>query len=366
MQFVDLHKYHQSIRQEIDAVIKDIISESAFIGSNGNRFVKEFEHKFSEFIGVSNCVACANGTDAIEIALVALGIGAGDEVLVPALSWYSTAEAVASIGAIPVFVDINIEDGNIDPAKIEALITDNTKAIIPVHLYGNPADMDKLMNIAQKHNLLIIEDCAQAHGAMIGDQVVGSFGDASTFSFYPGKNLGAFGDAGAMLFKNAEIAKIARQIRNHGQEEKHTHIRLGCNSRMDGLHAGILSLKLDGLNEQTEKRIKVAKRYNELLHPSIVKPVFQNGVKSVFHLYVIQVNDREGLITKFKSKGIPFGIHYPKALPHLAPFNIEGGYEVANTVCDRIISLPIHPFLLDEEIKQVANEVNLHQSSQEG
>lgn len=365
MQFVDLHQYHESIKDQIESVIKEVIAESAFIGSNGNRFIKEFECKFSEFIGVSNCIACANGTDAIEIALVALGIGSGDEVLVPALSWYSTAEAVASIGAIPVFVDVNVGDCNMDTTKIKSLITNNTKAIIPVHLYGNPADMNTIMNIAESHKLFVLEDCAQAHGAMIGGKIVGSFGDASTFSFYPGKNLGAFGDAGAMLFKNAEIAKVARQIRNHGQEEKHTHIRLGRNSRMDGLHAGILSLKLDGLDEQNEKRIEIAKKYNDLLNPSIVKPVFHEEIKSVFHLYVIQINDREGLIAKFKSKGIPFGIHYPKPLPHLAPFNIEGGYEVANAVCNRILSLPMHPFLSDEEIEIVANEVNLHHDNSE-
>ena len=362
MQFVDLNKYHESIRGEIDAVIKEVIAESAFIGSNGNRFIKEFERKFSEFIGASNCVACANGTDAIEIALVAFGIGAGDEVIVPALSWYSTAEAVASIGATPIFVDVNKENCNLDVRRIEALITDKTKAIIPVHLYGNPAEMKEVMAIAEKHKLIVIEDCAQSHGAMVDGKIVGSIGDASTFSFYPGKNLGAFGDAGAMFFKDAEVAKIACQIRNHGQEEKHTHIRLGRNSRMDGLHAGILSLKLDGLNEQNNKRIEVAKRYEELLHSSIVKPIIREETKSVFHLYVIQVEDRAGLIENFKSKGIPFGIHYPKPLPHLVPFNIEGGFESANYACNRILSLPIHPFLSEEDIQQVANEVNLHHS----
>ena len=280
----------------------------------------------------------------------------------PALSWYSTAEAVASIGATPIFVDVNKENCNIDVSKIERLINAKTKAIIPVHLYGNPADMVEIMIIAEKHKLIVIEDCAQSHGAMIDGKVVGSIGDASTFSFYPGKNLGAFGDAGAMLFKNVNVAKIARQIRNHGQEEKHTHIRLGRNSRMDGLHAGILSLKLDGLNEQNQKRIEVAKRYNELIHANIVKPAIHENIKSVFHLYVIQVEDREGLIEKFKSQGIPFGIHYPKPLPHLAPFNIEGGYESANHVCGRILSLPIHPFLSEEEIQLVANEVNQHHS----
>lgn len=362
MQFVDLYKYHESISDQIDAVIKEVIRESAFIGSNGNRFVEEFEHKFSEFIGASNCVACANGTDAIEIALTAFGIGKGDEVIVPALSWYSTAEAVASIGAIPIFVDVNKENCNIDVRKIEASITSNTKAIIPVHLYGNPAEMKEVMAIAEKHKLIVIEDCAQSHGAMVEGKIVGSIGHASTFSFYPGKNLGAFGDAGAMFFRNNEVAKIARQIRNHGQEEKHTHIRLGRNSRMDGLHSAILSLKLEGLNEQNDKRIEVAKRYDELLHSSIVKPVISEDIKAVFHLYVVQVDNREGLIEKFKSKGIPFGIHYPKPLPHLAPFNIEGGFESANYVCSRILSLPIHPFLSEEDVQKVANEVNQHQA----
>jgi dTDP-4-amino-4,6-dideoxygalactose transaminase len=360
MQFVGLNKYHNSIKKEINSVIEEVINESAFIGSNGNRFVKEFEIKFENFIGAANCIGCANGTDAIEIALVALGIGEGDEVLVPAVSWYSTAEAVANIGAKPVFVDVNKADCNMDVSEIDTLITEKTRAIIPVHLYGNAANIGAIMELAEKHELLVIEDCAQAHGAKFNGQTVGSFGDAATFSFYPGKNLGAFGDAGAMIFKDAKVAKVARQIRNHGQEEKHTHVRLGRNSRMDGLHAGVLSLKLRDINEQTERRVAVAKRYDSLLNDSVVKPKVGDRMESVFHLYVIQVENRDGLIEKLRAKKIPFGIHYPVPLPHLAPFNRVGGFDNANYVSSRILSLPIHPFLTEEEVQLVANEVNQH------
>lgn len=360
MQFVDLYHYHNSIKEEIDAVIQEVIQESAFIGSNGNRFIKEFESKFSEFIGVENCIACANGTDAIEIALVAMGIQEGDEVIVPALSWYSTAEAVASIGAVPVFVDVNQEDCNIDTSKIEEHISPKTKAIIPVHLYGRAADMGEIQRIAKAHSLLILEDCAQAHGAKFNGKTVGSIGDAATFSFYPGKNLGAFGDAGAMLFQDKAVAKVARQIRNHGQEEKHTHIRLGRNSRMDGLHAGILSLKLRDIAEQNEKRVEVARMYDRLLNDIVVKPNIKGGMSSVFHLYVIQVENRSGLMAKLKEEGIPSGIHYPAPLPYLAPFNYTKGFTVAKEVCSKVLSLPMHPFLTEQDIQKVANLVNQH------
>lgn len=358
MKFLDLNQYHNQIKSELNTIWESLLADTQFIGSGKNPYILQFEKDFSEFLGVSNFVACANGTDAIEIALTSMGIGHGDEVIVPALTWYSTAEAVSNVGAKPIFASVNQSDCLIDPNSLESLINPKTKAIIPVHLYGNPADMSSIMSIAESHNLLVIEDCAQAHGASINGQIVGSFGDASTFSFYPGKNLGAFGDAGGMTFKNEEHLNIARQIRNHGQTDKHTHHRLGRNSRMDGLHAAILSLKLKDLEAQNQKRIEVAHFYDKYLNDSVIKPKFRKGVKSVFHLYVIQVHKRQALIELFKSNKVPYGIHYPQPLPLLEPYCLKEGFKNEAQLCESILSLPMHPFMTENDVKTVAELVN--------
>ena len=357
MEFLDLNHYHNQRREELNQIWETLLEDSQFIGSANNPHVLKFEKEFSEFLELTNFIACANGTDAIEIALMAMGIGQGDEVIVPAISWYSTAEAVANIGAKPVFASVNEADCLIDVESVKALINKNTKAIIPVHLYGKPADMERLLLLAEEFDLYLIEDCAQAHGAAINDKKVGSFGDAATFSFYPGKNLGAFGDAGGMTFKNETHELIARQIRNHGQSKKHTHHRLGRNSRMDGLHAAILSLKLKDLDFHNQKRIDVARKYDTFLNANVVKPLFEDGVKSVFHLYVIQVQNRSDFIELFNKKSVPFGIHYPKPLPILEPFNLNG-FEEEERICNSILSLPMHPFLAERDIKSVCDLVN--------
>ena len=324
MEFLDLNHYHNQKKEELNQVWETLLKDSQFIGSANNPHILRFEEEFSNFLGVTNFVSCANGTDAIEIALMAMGVGFGDEVIVPSISWYSTAEAVANIGAKPVFASVNKMDCLIDVNSVETLINNKTKAIIPVHLYGKPADMVSIVDLAAKFGIYVIEDCAQAHGASINGKKVGSFGDAATFSFYPGKNLGAFGDAGGMTFKNESQELIARQIRNHGQSKKHTHHRLGRNSRMDGLHAAILSLKLKDLDAHNQMRIDVATKYDEFLKSNVIKPQFERGVKSVFHLYVIQIHNRNEMIDLFKEKEIPFGIHYPRPLPVLEPFNLNG------------------------------------------
>ena len=358
MEFVDLKEDYLQNQEKLDGAIKEVILNTAFIGGGKNPYVTKFEKEFGEYIGIDHCVACANGTDALEIALVACGIQKDDEVLVPAISWISSAEAVLNVGAIPVFVDVNYEDCLIDAQLIGNVITDRTKAIIPVHLYGKPADMLAIAEIAKKHRLIVIEDCAQAHGATINGKKVGTFGDAACFSFYPGKNLGAFGDAGAMLFKKEEYAAIARQISNHGQTKKHNHLRVGRNSRLDGIHAAILSVKLDSIDEMNARRVQVAEKYNKLIKESVSTPVISESIVSVFHLYVIKVNNREELQQKFNEEGIPSGIHYPIALPRIPLFNNDKEFPKAEKACSEILSLPIHPYLTEEEIIKVASIVN--------
>ena len=311
--FVDLQRQYRRHQAEIDTAMASVIQDSAYIG--GHR-IKSFEGEFAEWLGVEHVVACANGTDSIEILLDALGVKAGDEVIVPALSWISTAEAVGTRGATPIFVDIDATYC-INPQLIEVKITDRTKGIIPVHLYGCPANMPVIMDIAQRHNLFVLEDCAQAHGAEVGGQKVGTFGDCASFSFYPGKNLGAYGDAGCMATNRPAIAEKARIIANHGQPQKHTHVLEGRNSRMDGMHAAVLSVKLKHLDLWTEERIAAAKRYHELLseHPALELPHTPENSKHVYHLYVIQSPERNALEALLTEQGIGNAIHYPSPLP---------------------------------------------------
>ena len=355
--FVDLKAQYLSIKNEIDAAIVECISQASFIGGEK---ITEFENSFAQFIGVTHCVGCANGTDAIEIALQACGIGAGDEVIVPAYSWISTSEAVTTVGAKPVFVDVHPDYYTIDSSLIEAKITDKTKAIIPVHFYGQPADMNEIISICRKYNLLIIEDCAQAHGAAINGRKVGSYGDMATFSFYPGKNLGAFGDAGALVTNNSTLAEKARMIGNHGQIHKHNHEIEGRNSRLDTIQAGILLAKLPYLDQWTDSRIANANLYSIKLANSKVKtPSIANGNKHVYHLYVVQVDNREVMIQKLHKKGIGHAIHYPKPLPLLKAYNrfgyTEKDYPISTTMSKRIISLPMYAELTEEQINYVAD-----------
>lgn len=357
IQFVDLKKQYDSIKEEIDTAISNVIKETAFVAGS---YADKFEKEFATFIGVKHCVACANGTDSLEILLQAMGVGQGDEVIVPAISWLSTSEAVSTVGATPIFVDIDPVYYTIDLDKIEDKITGKTKVIIPVHLYGQPVDMVKLMQIAKKHNLKVLEDCAQAHASEFNGRKIGTFGDCASFSFYPGKNLGAYGDAGGMLTDNDDIARTARRISNHGQEGKHNHISEGRNSRMDGLHASILSVKLPHLNDWTEARRKNAALYAKLLNGvgDVVSPsIIENG-KHVFHLNVIRTSRRDELMSFLTDNNIGVAIHYPKALPFLECYANRGFYEsdfpVAAKVQTEILSLPMYAELTEEEIKTVS------------
>jgi len=302
--FVDLKAQYDSIKPKIDQAIAGVVSNTSFVGGDK---VDEFENKFAEFIGVDHAISCANGTDAIEIALEALGVGFGDEVLVPAYSWVSTASAVSRVGAKPVFVDVHPDYYTIDSNQIESKLTSKAKAIIPVHFYGLPAEMPAISEIAKKHKLFVIEDCAQSHGAMIGKQMAGTFGDLATFSFYPGKNLGAFGDGGAILTSNSDLADKCKIISGLGQKDKHNHVMIGRNSRLDSLQAAILSVKLPMLEEWTAKRRWVARQYNMQFSDTDIKiQRIPTDYKHVYHIYVIQVDKRDKLKTFLENKGILF------------------------------------------------------------
>jgi dTDP-4-amino-4,6-dideoxygalactose transaminase len=361
IQLVDLKKQYESIKSEIDAVVAEVLNRTAFIGGS---YVKDFEEAFSAFCGVSHCIGVGNGTDAIFIALKCMGIGEGDEVIVPANSFIATAEAVTQTGARVVFADINPQTYNIDVAGIARRISPQTKAIIPVHLYGQPADMDPILSLAEKHGLKVIEDAAQAHGAEYKGRRIGSIGDCACFSFYPGKNLGAYGDAGALVTSDSNLARKARMFANHGRIDKYDHELEGVNSRLDALQAAILGVKLKHLPQWTEARRQHAYSYNRhLADAGFVTPCEIAEVRAVYHLYVIRVpKDRRGELQAYlQSKGISTGIHYPIALPNLKAYrylNHEGSdFPEATRASSEIVSLPMYPELEEQEICRVAQTI---------
>lgn len=362
---VDLKKQYLSIKAELDAAMQEVLDNTAFVGDQGNRFVQQFQQEFADFLGVKHVIGCGNGTDSIEMLLRAYSIGPGDEVLVPAVSWISTSAAVTAVGAKPVFVDIEADNYCIDPSLIEAKISSATKAIIPVHLYGNMADMERIMRIANKHQLIVIEDCAQSHGAELNNKMAGTWGHAASFSFYPGKNLGAYGDGGAMATNDDAIAEQLTIIQNHGQAGKHNHVLEGRNSKLDGLQAAVLSVKLKHLKDWTDKRIWAAATYAKYLETTgLTVPLARSNAKHVFHLFVVQVADRDGLIDHLREQDIFAGIHYPVALPLLPAYQYQGhvasDFPVASSFTPRIVSLPLFPELTDEDIARVAKAVNAY------
>lgn len=359
--FVDLRKQYESIKDEIDDVIFKVISESAFIGG---MYVSNFETAFANFCNVKHCVGVANGTDALYIAMKTLGIGRGDEIITAANSFIATSEAISMTGAKVVFVDINPQTYNINTQKIEEKITPRTKTIVPVHLYGQPADMDPILDITRKYNLKIIEDAAQAHGAVYKGRTIGSFGDMACFSFYPGKNLGAYGDGGAIVTNNEELALKARMFANHGRSAKYNHEIEGINSRLDGLQAAILEVKLKHLPKWTEARRKNAYCYNSYLSDiDFITPAEIKNVKAVYHLYVIRVKKeiRQKLQTHLQSKGISSGIHYPIALPNLKAYSYlshsENDFPEASKASYEILSLPMFPELEEKQIKYIVDTI---------
>lgn len=358
--FVDLKAQYNSLKSEIDSAIHSVIEETAFIGG---KFVADFEKAYAKKYGVKHCISCGNGTDAIYITLRALGVGPGDEVITVANSWISTSETISQTGARPVFVDFEPDYYNIDTKKIEEKITDKTKSIIPVHLYGQPAEIDKVKKICDKHQLLLIEDCAQAHFAEYNGQKVGTFGIAGTFSFYPGKNLGAYGDAGAIITNDDDLAIKARIFANHGALQKHRHEIEGINSRMDAIQASILSVKLKYIDDWNNARLKNALIYNELLSDlhHIKTPKIREKSFHIFHLYVIKTKKRDELASYLKSQRIFTGIHYPTALPFLPAYKYLGHksfeFPVAYQTQNEILSLPMYPELSSDQIEYVVNSI---------
>ena len=359
--FVDLKAQYESIKPEIDVAISDVISQTAFVGGP---FLASFEKAFADFCNVRNCIGVGNGTDALYLAVRALGIGPGDEVITVANSFIATSEAITAAGAKVVFVDINPATYNIDVTKIEEKVTPKTKAIIPVHLYGQPADMDPILAIANKHNLKVIEDAAQAHGAEYKGRRIGSIGDAACFSFYPGKNLGAYGDGGAIVTNDDELDEKVRMIANHGRLDKYDHKLEGVNSRLDGLQAAILSVKLGHLPAWTEGRRRNAYMYNDYLKDvSVVTPEEIKDVKAVYHLYIVRVKNgmRQKLQDYLASKGIATGIHYPIALPNLQAYaymnHTQNDFPEATRVSQEIVSLPMYAELSEQQISFVAESI---------
>ena len=355
--FVDLKAQYQSIKMEMDTAIHNIVEDATFIGGNP---VVEFERSFADFIGVDHCIGCGNCTDAMEIILKCLEIGVGDEVIVPANSWIATSEAVTSVGGNPVFVDILPGLYTIDPDDILRKITAKTKAVIPVHLYGLPAPMDRIMKIAEDHELKVIEDCAQAHGASVGQQKVGSFGHASAYSFYPSKNMGAYGDSGAMVTNDPELSDKLRMMANHGQLTKHQHQMEGRNSRLDTLQAAILKVKLSHLDHWNQSRIHNAAHYQQLLNGRNIRlPEVPEHYQHVFHLYVVQVENRDEVMNGLKSSGVHCAIHYPTPLPFLPAYHKKGhkpeDFPVVHQNERKILSLPMYPELSESQIDYVSN-----------
>lgn len=357
--FVDLKSQYLALKSKIDPLIQAVIDETAFIGG---RYVEAFEKAYAEKYGVKHCISCANGTDAIYITLKALGIGSGDEVITVANSWISTSETISQAGARPVFVDID-EYFHIDPAQIESKITKKTKAVIPVHIFGQPVDIHAIKGICDKHGLSLIEDCAQSHFATAMGERTGTFGVAGTFSFYPGKNLGAYGDAGAIITDNDELARTARLFANHGSLQKHIHEIEGINSRLDAIQAVVLRAKLDHIEDWNKARNGHALKYNELLGgmKQVQCPRLRPDTFHIFHLYVIRADRRDDLAAFLKTKGIFTGIHYPTALPLMPAYRYLGhkpsDFPVAHACQDQILSLPMYPELTNGQITYVAESV---------
>lgn len=356
--FVDLHQQYLSIKDEIDTAIADVIANSSFIRGP---HVEAFEQNFQDLIGVRHCISCANGTDAIFVALRALGVGPGDEVITTAHSWISTSETISLTGARVVFTDTEEDYFCIDPDLIEANISEKTKGIIVVHLYGQPVDMDRISAIAEKHGLWIIEDCAQAHLATYKGRQIGTMGLASTFSFYPGKNLGAMGDAGCLVTNDEKIKDYSELFARHGG--KGNHEIEGINSRLDGLQAAILNVKIKYIKEWTRGRQAAADRYDALFADvsGVKTPKRRPDTEHVFHLYVIRVANRDEVRDGLNEAGIGSVINYPKALPHYKAYDYLGHsqeeFPVAKKHAEEILSIPIFPEITEEQQTYVVETI---------
>ncbi len=362
--FLDLKAQYQSIREEIADGLQKVLEDTAFAGGP---YVAEFEKAFAPYCASQYAVGVGNGTDALWVALIGLGVGPGDEVITAANTFIATAEAISFCGAKPVFVDVQPQTFNMDPAAFEAAITPRTKAVIPVHLYGQTADMEPILAIARKHNLWVIEDASQAHGAEYQGKPAGSLGQAGCFSFYPGKNLGAYGEAGGVVTNDTALVEKMRMFRDHGQRQKYYHGMVGWNARMDGFQGAVLSVKLKYLPAWTEARRAHARRYNELLAnvPGVTTPTEMPWAKHVYHIYAILVDNRDALMKALADEGVATGIHYPIPL-HLQEAYQDLGYQagafpVAEALAARQVSLPMYAELTDAQIEHVAAVIKAFQ-----
>jgi dTDP-4-amino-4,6-dideoxygalactose transaminase len=356
IQFVDLQTQYQNLKPEIDAAIAKICARGDFILGED---VKLFEEEFAAFCKAPHCVSVANGTDALHLALRACDIGPGDEVITPTHTFIATVLAIHQAGAKPVLVDCDPQFYTIDPAQVARAITPRTKAILPVHLYGQPADMDPILEIARKHKLFVIEDACQAHGAEYKGRRCGVLGDIAAFSFYPGKNLGAYGDGGAVVTTRKDLAEKVWLLRNYGQKVKYEHVCKGFNSRLDTVQAAILRVKLRRLEQWNEARRQAAAKYEKLLaKTNLVLPQTAAYAKPIWHLYVVQTADRKRLQAALDAAGISHGIHYPVPI-HLQPAFADlghraGDFPASETLAGKIISLPMFPELTQVQIERVA------------
>lgn len=357
--FVDLLAQYKNIKSEVDNAISDVLDKTAFIGGD---VVASFSRNFEDHYGVEHCVPCANGTDALYIVMRMLGIGPGDEVITTSSTWISTSETISQTGATPVFIDID-QYYTINVDLIESKITPKTKAIIPVHLYGQMANMPLLMDLAKRHNLKVIEDCAQSHFSKLNGKSAGLWGDAATFSFYPGKNLGAYGDAGCIITNNETLALECKKFANHGSLTKHKHEIEGINSRMDGLQAAVLNVKLGYIDLWTQRRREAAELYFKCLEgvSEIELPKVRPNSIHTFHVFGIKTTKRDALKEFLKSQGVSTQIHYPKAIPFVlayksmqaTPADFPNSYRLQ----EEELSLPLYPELTQGEIDYVCKKI---------
>jgi len=362
IELVDLRRQYKTIKPEIDIAIQLVIDKTAFIKGE---FAAKFEKEFADYLGVKNCIGVSNGTDSLFLVLVGLGFKAGDEAILPVNTFIATAEAVCRIGGIPVFIDNNPDTYNIDISQIEKRITQKTRAIIPVHLYGQPAEMDEILRLSRKYNIPVIEDCAQAHGAIYKNKKIGNFSDCASFSFYPGKNLGAFGDAGAIVTNNDELAVKLRMLADHGRLGKYEHLILGYNHRFDGIQAAVLSVKLKYIEKWNTRRREIARFYDTHIDTNkYVLPININSITPVYHLYVIRTKraNRDHILKTLDNNGIATGVHYPLPL-HIQPVfsylkHDKNDFPVAQEFSKKIFSIPMHPDLTDNELDYICSILN--------
>ncbi len=363
--FVDLRAQYASIREEVHQAMDRVLQRTDFILGQD---VEAFEEEFAAYCGAQYGIGVDSGTSALELILRAYDLGPGDEIIAPANTFIATVLAISYVGATPVLVDADPHTLSMDPALVEAAITPRTKAIMPVHLYGHPADMDAIMAIADQHGLVVIEDASQAHGARYKGQRVGSLGHAAAFSLYPAKNLGAYGDAGILVTDDAQVADTLRMLRNYGQRVKYHHDLVGYNRRLDTLHAAVLRVKLRHLDDWSQARRRHAARYSQLLAdvPGVTLPGQAEDVEPVFHLYVIQVAQRDELRAFLAEQAIATGIHYPVPI-HLQPAYRhlgyrEGDFPVTEASARSMLSLPMYPELPDEAIQRVVQAIRAFQT----